>query len=515
MNRIWMFCLILMLAACGGGGNTGGNNGDATPAASGVEDFDIRDASLLAWVGDGVVAGQHRADAPGQLVMINARGELEPVLELPTNTIRVHACSEQATSPDGRTFTFFVGAAERGTLYQMVNADAPQVIAEVDALTCLGAGTFQYEPDNDRFGYIDFASGAASAKFPAGTLNIRNTRDRQVQQTVDNVVSFDFGESVVAIMSFFANERGEATQAAIFRWRSGTPQEVTTLFPESGCQFQGGQVATVTDNSFVALTLQGCANGQRTWQLYTVNAEDETSNQMLSGSAPNGISISSGSRIAYLNVSPNAQAAYLTYPNGNALNLTNLERVNLSAPQDDDPIVQNAVMPRFATSVNAVYNPRDNAAPVLSLDGRWLAVVSNDANNRAVLHVLDLNNLTGGPRSINAPNAGDTISALAFSRDSARLFFVMGGNNRNNNELFQLELETVLDERIIRGRYANQMVVSPDGRYVALPEWQPEYLNLVVVDVESGQAGTLFEGARIEDGRVRDQRFVYPLAWRR
>ena len=53
-------------------------------------------------------------------------------------------------------------------------------------------------------------------------------------------------------------------------------------------------------------------------------------------------------------------------------------------------------------------------------------------------------------------------------------------------------------------------------------EWQqvedpkePLYLNLVTVDIESSAVTTLWEGAEIVDGKVTNQRFAYPLAWRR
>ena len=110
---------------------------------------------ILAWVGSGTGPDEHSISEPGQIVYLTSDGQIEVLFDLPQGTNRVIPCTEQATSPNGRHFAFYVGN-ETGSLYQVDGADLPvEVDRGVSAMSCVGMGTFQYSPDSGRFGFID------------------------------------------------------------------------------------------------------------------------------------------------------------------------------------------------------------------------------------------------------------------------------------------------------------------------------------------------------------------------
>lgn len=513
MRRL-IFLLVLLLAACDGGSSSSGETGEIP-----LTRIDIGDAKLLVWTAPGAMPGQH--SAPGQIAYIDEDGKLSPLVELPQGTVRVQACGEQPTSPDGRYFAFFAGGLETGTLYMTDGDDDPEQVGEVHAMTCLGGGTFQFAPDSKRFGLIDFPSQAQNADFPAGTLAIAASDSRETQGSFDNVVAFDFGLETVGFVGLFTNTSGQAVEAGLFQWRSGTPDEITTVFPDNGCRFRSADVTMVGDDSMVAILGQSCGR-QHGWMLYTVDIVNRSAALALSGSTGRD-----GSPAYYANartnavfVAPNRAAAYYSYPNGLGTHIADWYSVQLAAIQPGEPIITVGVMPRFVG--NAGYVPENNAAPVASPDGRWVAVVSNTASNQATLHIIDLNAPDLPPIDISAGNPGDTVSTMLFTRDSARLLFVAGGHSGGNNSLFSVDLHTATDSRLVRGRYAPPLVLSPDGQYAAAMEWQiptepghPNYLNLVTINLSDNQVGGLYGGIRIVEGRVTDQRFAYPLSWRK
>ena len=105
-------------------------------------------------------------------MLIDQTGVLTPLMDVPNTAARVTACGDQATSPNGRYFAFYVGA-DSGKLYLMDAAKAPILIDDVSFLACLSA--FHYAPDSHRFAYIDYPSGATGSDFASGTLRLYDT----------------------------------------------------------------------------------------------------------------------------------------------------------------------------------------------------------------------------------------------------------------------------------------------------------------------------------------------------
>ena len=480
-----------------------------------------RNIILLAWIGQGLASGQPDTSAPGQIVFLNQSGETSIVLNLPQGTSRVEPCSEQAASPDGNFFAFFIGG-ESGALYTLDNTyTLREVNPSVSATACAGMGAFQYSPDSARLGYINFPSDAITGSVPAGWLHVQNTADAEEHIHEEEVAAFDLADDALAFVSVYTNPQGEADEAAIFHHKDGATTEVSTLVGTEGCLFHSAAITLAGNDRIYVVMGQRCNQTGWGWTLYVVDAVNFTANQVMSDTF-NG-QYFPDTRTNTLTLSPDGALAYLTYPDGLTRFTTHMQRISLASFVADDPPfpVSNIEMPRY--NARPTYDaPDDNVRPVFSPDGNWLAVVTRNANNESALNLIELGTPDLPPLVIEAGARGDTISSMAFTPDSRQLLFVSGGHDKNNNRLNVLDLATETQIPGPRGRFARQMAVSPDGRAAALADWrvsetpdQPDSLDVVVFDLETQQKTPLFNSADILDGQNTDRRFVYLLAWRR
>jgi hypothetical protein len=475
---------------------------------------------LLVWIGDGAAPGKHSASAPGQLVLMDSQGgNIQPVMDVPQQSSRVFPCGEGATSPDNAHFAFYVGG-DVGTLYMMTGAAAhTSVREEFQALGCVGGDTLQYSPDSKRFAYLAYEPGAAEDEFADGWLHIANTSDKAEIASFPGVTSFDVTNDTLAFVRFFTTDKGEADEAGVFLWDGNTDREVATLYPTENCRFTSAQIAIVADGRLVLVMGHRCKTGdtRTSWQFYTVDPSSRSF--VLSMSDFQTGQFAPYAKTNNIFVAPNSETVYFTIPDGITASTTGLVAVDMANISADNVLIpNNAVMPRFDPKP---YDFAKNAGPVVSPDGRWLAIVTNTPNSEATVYVFDMNDPALEPVMVPIGRRGDSVSEMAFSPDSKRLVFVAGGNDGGENSLFAVDLESGSDFRVKRGRYGHG-AVSSDSKAVALMEWQqvedpkqPLYLNLVMVDIESSATATLWEGAEIVDGEVTNQRFIYPLAWRR
>jgi hypothetical protein len=471
------------------------------------------ESSLLLWVADGLSPAQLTPANPGKIVALYGDGTVTELLNLPAGITRLNACGERATSPDGRFFAFYAGG-DTGSLYFVDGVNAPSSLAEVNALTCLGMGTFLYSPDSQRLGYINYAADASSSEFPVGALVVADTVNPANQTTFENVTAFDLATGLVSFVSGFADSQGDVTEAGIFVWAGdGNPSEISTLFADNGCEFRSASLAFVTTEQLIVNLGQRCNGSRTTWALYSVDIDGRAAGLELSGNAVG--SYFAASRPNTVIVAPDGETAYFTYPDGLAQNTVTLRAISLTDMEASDTLAANAIMPRFVAG--RPFDVTANARPVISPDERWFAIVTNNGNNEAAINILDLNMPELPPLTISAGNRGDTISSMAFTADSAQLLFVSGGNDGGNNSLFTVNLATSIDSRVVRGRFDMPLVVASDNAVAAIPNWQSEpenRLTLVGVNLLGNDSTILYDGATFDGDALINRRFVYPLSWR-
>jgi WD40 repeat protein len=459
---------------------------------------------VLAWLGTGA-APSHATG--GQIALIDRAGAVTPLMDVPNTAARVTACGDQATSPDGRYFAFYMGA-DSGKLYLMDAAKAPVLIDDVSFLACLSA--FHYAPDSRRFAYIDYPSGATGSDYASGTLRVYDTDTLQAAASFEHVTAYSLVDSGALLVSFFDNSKGEADEADISLWDGTSEREIVTLVPtEPECRFTSAQIA-LTGDQLLAVLGQRCATGDRhtNWQLYTIDAA--TSSASLIGTDAQPGAFVTFARTNNLYFAPNGSTAYFTVPDAVTAYTVALASVSLSDYSINVPVDRQAVFPNFSGAPNAF--------PRLSPDGRWLALVITSPDNQNQVFVLDLNAPDNSPLTAGVHSRGDVIPDMAFAPDNSHLYYIAGGID---NSVFSLDLADGTEKRLVRGNFVEGMALSPNGKTLALlntlhvddPK-QPAYLNLMLADLNGAPPTTIAPGADVADGKVSNLRFAYPLTWR-
>jgi WD40 repeat protein len=380
----------------------------------------------------------------------------------------------------------------------------------------MGGGTFQYTPDNNSLAYIDFEPDAGASEFADGFLRVRNTADMSEMFSFESVTAFDITNEGMGFVSFFTNDRSEADEAAVFWWNGSAEREVATLRPDENCRYTSASVAVTPDGNLLIIMGHRCLSGdtRTSWQLYRVDVAARSATLAATEFAPG--QFASYSRTNQITVLPNNNAVMFTVPDGVTANTVALMTVNLDDLSTSTIIERQAVFPTL--------NQGSNVFPLVSPDGRWLALVVTSLNNDNTLHVYDLQDLSVAPITISAGSRNDIIADMAFSADSNWLIFIAGSESTGrdaDNSLIALDLNAGSDFRIKRGRFARGLAVSSDGGQVVVQdaevledERQPTFLNLVQVAVNTSETALLFEGADVVDGEVTNQRFAKPLIWR-
>ena len=468
--------------------------------------------TLLAWVGNGAGPGQQPASSPGTLAFMDGTGATTPIMELPNGTNRIQLCGDQATSPDGTMIATFIGQ-DVGNLYLMRGTDEPVTVASVQALTCLGNGTFQFSPDSSRLAYISYEPGAAQSEFADGFIHVLNSADLQESFSEENVVAFDITNEGVAYVSFIPNSKGEADDVAINWWSGSASIEAATLQPTGEkCRFTSAQIAVLPDGKFLAVLGHRCTTGDThtEWQLYSVDPSERSAN-MIAHEFQAG-AFAAFARTNSIYVSPDGAHAYFTFSDGITANTVGMNHISVGDMSLSNLIDRQIVMPTYSGAANAF--------PQTSPDGQWLAMVLTSPNNQNTLHIINLSNPDVPPIDLSAGSAGDIISGMVFTPDSSRLLVVAGGAAPVNNSLFAIDLATGNDFRVSRGRFGRTLAISPNGESVALIDWkivedpkEPAYATTVIIQVDNSEVATLYTGADIVDGKVTKQTFIEPLVW--
>ncbi len=479
----------------------------AAPAQAGAND------QLLVWTAKGAAPGKESASDPGQLVSMDGTGVTTPVMDVPPQTSRVEACGDRPTSPDGKLFAFYVGL-DAGKLYLKSGSDAPKPVADVNALACLGNGTFQYSPDSSKLAYIAYEPDAIKSEFADGFLHVVNTSDLSEAYKYENVTAFAMNNSGVAFVSFFTNDKHQADEAGIEWWNgSGQQKEVATLDPVTeDCRYTSAAINILPDGKFLLIIGSRCTKGNThtSWQLYSIDPDARSAT--LAGSDYQDGQFAAFARTNNVFLSPDGSHAYFTVPDGITNNTVGVKMVSLSDLSLSDLLDKQGVM--------ATYNGAADAFPRVSPDGKWLAAVVTSPNSENQVEIWNLSDSTIAPIILKAGSKGDTISSMAFTPDSTSLVVVAGGDNNADNSLIGIDLSTGNDTRIARGHFGPGLTISPDGKELAITDWQipedtkqPPYLNTEIVDVGSGNVTTIYTGATITDGKVTNQTFALPLDW--
>lgn len=449
-----------------------------------------------------------------QIALMDSIGTVTPLLDIPTNASRVTPCGDEATSPDGRYFAFYAGGAA-GSLYLMNAANPPILIDDVEYLVCLGSGTFQFGRESRRFAYIDYTASVAIDEYADGMLKLFDADTASEIARFENVTAFDLSGDGALFVSFFTNNRNQADEAAVSLWDGAAVREVVTLLPTGeSCRFTSASVRAAPDQATAALVLgQRCAAGNPAtqWQFYVIDLSANSATFAAREYQPGAFV--PFSRTNHVFFSPDSAYAFFTVPDGVTASTVTLAAMRLADMTITTPIERQMVTASITGGANAF--------PRFSPDGQWLATVVTSPDNDNRIVALSLPEPDVPPIAIQAGSRGDLISALEFTRDSRQIVYIAGATEGGDNTLLTLDLNLGSERRIVRGHFDRALVLSPDGGTAAVLDWQqpdrprePMYANLVLLDLATSAATTLFTGADVVSGEVENLRTAAPLAWR-
>jgi WD40 repeat protein len=401
-----------------------------------------------------------------------------------------------------------------GSLYLIDGANPPVLVDDVEFLSCLGHGTFQFAPNGSRFGYIDYVSSITGLEFATGVLKINDALSLSEAARFENVTAFDLDDNQALFVSLFANNRSEADEAAVSLWDGTATREIATLIPTGErCRFTSATIASAPNGGAALVMGQRCMRGNTAtqWQFYTLDLQARSATLVSSNFQPGSFVPYAGTNNLFF--SPDGAFTFFTVPDGVTTSTVALAAVDSSSMNISVPIHSQAVFPAYSAAANAL--------PRLSPDGRWLAMVVTSPNNDNQLVALDLTQPNVPPITISAGSRGDLISGMAFTPNSEQIIYVAGDTNGGDSTLLVLNLTVGSEQRLARGHFGADLVVSPDGTAVALLDWkrvetprEPMYADLVRIDLATQAITTLLPGAQIVDGRVTQLQTIIPLEWR-
>ncbi len=468
---------------------------------------------ILAWIGDGQTPSTKPAANPGKLVFLTDSGTVEPVMDLPANITHTFPCGgTSATSPDGKYFAFYMGR-DTGELYIMTGTQVPatRMSERINMMSCAGNGTFSFSPDSTRIAYLGYPDDYNTATSPTARLFVQETASGTELKNFDEAAAFAWYNTGVAYVTFFKSPRNEATEASISYWDGTRDREIVARSADEGCYFTTASLGALPDGRLTGVLSTRCEQANRTaWQLYTIDLENRS--MTLAGEGKPGGRYFPFTRTNSLYLTPDGSSAFFTVPDGVTNETVGLNVGTLVAPGIKTLFPDHAIMPR----ISRMPYEGGNHSSVISPDGRLLALVRNDADNDASLMMIDLSAPDLPPIEISAGDRGNVISEVLFTPDNSKLIFVAGNDT---SAVYMLDTITGANDRLNRGRYA-QGVMSPDGTKVALinretvSDRKPPYDTLVVLDLNEGFETTVFTGGQVVDGKVQNQQFIYPLAWR-
>ncbi|MBK9124845.1 MAG: hypothetical protein IPM16_17245 [Chloroflexi bacterium] len=476
--------------------------------------------ALVVWISEGIAPDTRPAGFPSEVAAVLPNGTVSTLLEFDTATIGVQRCSSRPTSTDGRRFAFFASqpsaGIDRGTLYQMTDLGAPQVVAVTHKLTC-ALENFAYSPNGAQMAYIDFANYDENLENITGTLRVIDTDSLQPQAEFERVAAFTLENDELLYLQFFPNASDQVTEVAVSSWDGGTGREVSSITAVAGCRFTGGAITAVGEDAIAVVMGERCRarTGQVRWQVYLVDRASRSSTLLASGAQAGGYF--PATQTYMIAATRDGSAIVFSASDGLARDSASVYTIDLlAADPSAEPIINRAATVRRYVPLR--YALGDIATALRSPNGRYWALGVN-APEGAELAVLDVS-AAGPPIRIPINRAGDAVRAMGFTLDSTALLYTTGGAAGRDTSLYRLDLQSGVETLVARGQYAATMAVRADGavaliQYKQTTETSPRpYVDVVVVDPDGTQRDRLGGVVLDAQGFLEGFRVAVPLAWR-
>ncbi|PJF39664.1 MAG: hypothetical protein CUN55_13825 [Phototrophicales bacterium] len=471
---------------------------------------------ILVWnANNAATPAQVTRDNPGQLAFINGSGTLTPISDVLAGSSRVELCGPNAVSPNGRFVAIYEGivGGVSSSLYVMVDGEAPVLVNDqFQPIGCVGGnGILDFAPDSSYMTFIEYERDF-NVGFADGMLRIVSTEDFSELFSERLVVAFEQAADGVAFVRFFQDDRSEADEVAILFWDGNTDRELTSFFAEEGCRYLNANIKTAPDGQLWLGLVSRCT-GNSTQNVYRINPQ--TRSVELIFSVKSGGAFPQSSEANRFWFSADGNTLFYTIPDGFTLETVSLNAYDITTGESRTLIERQVVIP----GVNG--SDTGNQPTRISPDGRWLiAVVTDPDGSQTRMNFYDLQNPTAEPVVIAAGGRDDIITYMDFTPDGNKLVYVSGGLD---NSLYTIDLtaDTLNPLRVRRGNFSGFAAISPDSKEIAIAEFQiledgvrgPDYLNLVVIDLETSAETNLFTGGEVIDDQAQNLKFAVPVYW--
>ncbi len=471
---------------------------------------------ILVWNAPAVAPGQQAAEEVGDLVYIDGTGQTTVLTEVLAQSSRVEACGPNAISPDGRHLALYMGTSGGvvSSLYLSTDGAEPVLVSDAfQPVACEGGnGILNFSEDSSRMVFIAYER-QFQVEFADGILHIISTDDYSELLASRNATAFDQNDDGVVFASFFTNDRQEADEVAVTWWDGNIDRELVAMLAEDGCKYLSANVRLAPDGMIWLALAERCGSGPNTVHAYRINPADRSMELMFSEEA--GGAYAAFAQTNSIFFSGDGSMVFYTVPDGFTNATASLHAYSMADGTTTIVMRQQVVV--------AAVDPPPNAPLTISPDHNWVALVVTSPNGREnTLRLISLVDPTAAAIETPAGGQGDTVRYMAFTRDSSKLVYVAGGND---NSLLMVDLTSSAPSplRVRRGNYSQWATLSPDGTEIAILEFQiqpddvrgPDYLNLQIVNLDTSEVTTIFEGGEVVDGEVTNAQFAAPIHWRR
>jgi hypothetical protein len=476
----------------------------------------LRDsARVLVWAAPAPVPYQQTTDQSGELAYMNADGSLETIQAIPSNANRIGLCSARAVSPNGDHVALFIGnddSPQGGGLFMMSEGGLPTQVATTQAVSCYGGnGRFTWSPDSERFGFLSYAENFRTRTFPSGDVKIHATDGfgEIFSTNTGDVTAFDMNNEVAIFVDFLPNANDEPVEATFNVWDGERSRELTLFAAKEGCRYNTAY-AKIGAGAYWVILGERCGGGTE-WQLHQIE-EDGASVVALTQDPPGGLFVGSETSNLWFY---GDEALLFTLPSGLGQNTAFFYRAPLSDLRAADDLNDDQHAQMFFLGRG------ENAAPVFSPDGQWLALTAK-TGNASYVQLLNLEDPAGEFFTLEVAGLNEAVPFMQFTPDNELIYVAGGIALQARNAIYRLPEGGGEPEVIVRGNFSPWALVSPDGNRMLAMEWKeapeafvgmPDYLDLMVVNLEENFSDLLFEGFSVDEDGAASNSFILPIYW--
>jgi hypothetical protein len=479
---------------------------------------------LLVWTAPALAPQEQFADQVGDLAYIESDNSLNTIAPILQQSTFVEPCTMRALSPDGRHFAIYQGTAGGvvASLYLMTDGASPVLVDDsFNLLACRGGnGTFTYSEDSSRLAYIDYER-TNQVDFADGIFRLVDTTDLTEVYSQRQITAFTLDGDTIFYARFFTDTFNEADELAVVKYdlATGDEQEIATLFVEDDeiCRFLGAKLAFHAGSPYLSL-ISRCDNQDvNVMSVYElkINGDDPT----LLFTEETRVQFAPFSETNNLIFANDDSTLLYTLPDGVTNNTVGLYAYNLESGDKATIVPQNIIIPTFSGT-------GDEATWRISRDGKWLGVVLNAPNfdARTGLRVISLDDPFAPQAAFDNRSQEDLLPFFTFNGENDKVIFIAGGSDGDDNSIYTLPVTGGEEaDRVVRGNFSRWAVSSPRLTSLAVMEYQiqeeavrgPNWLNTVIVDLDSGAKSTVFVGGEVVDNEVQNIQFAQPILWMR